>query len=188
MFVLLRIWVGPNGHRLTRQAARLKGRVAVGEEPDVGLHSQRVALDADEEVADALGILCRDQDGEEPTDEREQAANYEGDDDQIVRDGQEPFVQRLPPVEVLGVGEAERGVGLDSVIVSGRLEVERRVVLVEEHGIAERPPLVAVGHGDHVEQRPGDAFGEQHGEQADHRQDLAQGSQHVGDQQVGDGQ
>ena len=133
------------------------------------------------------GYSRGEQDGEEPTDEREHAGDCEGDDDQVVRDGQDPLVQRLPPVEVLGVGEAERGVGLDAVIVSGRLEVEGRVVLVEEHGIAERSPLVAVGHGDHVEQRAGDAFGEQHGEQADQGQDLAQGAQHVGDQQVGDG-
>jgi hypothetical protein len=48
------------GDELDREPER---RVGVGEEPDVGLDPQRVAVDADEEIADALRVPSRDEHG-----------------------------------------------------------------------------------------------------------------------------
>jgi hypothetical protein len=79
-------------------------------------------------------------------------------------------------------------VRLDAVVVGGRLEVERRIVLVEERRVADCSPLLAVARGDHVEQRPRDALGEQDGEQADQDQDLAQAAQRARDQELRDGE
>ena len=102
--------------------------------------------------------------------------------------GQEPLVQRLPSFEVLGIGQAERGVGLRAVVLGGQVEVERGVVLVHEEGVAHGPPLIAAGHNDGVEKRPRYLLGEQHGEEADQGQGLPHEAQGIGDHQVRDGQ
>jgi hypothetical protein len=52
-------------------------RVAVGEEPHVGLDPQRVPVDADDEIADALGVPTRDEHGKQGAQEGEAACNGE---------------------------------------------------------------------------------------------------------------
>ena len=80
------------------------------------------------------------------------------------------------------------GVRFDAVVVGGRFEIERRVVLVQEERVAQRAPFVAVGHRDHVEQRPRDLLGEQHREEADEGQHAAKRAEGSRDQEVRYGQ
>jgi hypothetical protein len=44
-------------------------RVAIGEQADVGLHSKRVAVGADEKVADCLGLVSGEEHDEESSDD-----------------------------------------------------------------------------------------------------------------------
>jgi hypothetical protein len=88
--------------------------------------------------------------------------------------------------QLFGIGQRHRGVRLHAVVVGCRLEVERRVVLVEEEGVAHGPPLVAERHGDHIEEGPRDPLGEQHREETDERQNLAQAPERGGDHHLGD--
>lgn len=50
---------------------------------------------------------------------------------------------------------------INAIIVGCGLEVKGWIVLAKEQGITGRAPLVAVGHGDHVEERTGDLLGEE---------------------------
>src|SRR5450631_2271150 len=70
---------GPYEGTARRDAAReelpiasggeVERRVAIGEQADVGLHSKRVAVGADEKVADCLGVLPGEEHDEESSDD-----------------------------------------------------------------------------------------------------------------------
>jgi hypothetical protein len=74
------------------------------------------------------------------------------------------------------------------IVVSGRLEVERRVLAVQEQRVARRSPVVPVGHGDGVEHLTRDPLGEQHGDEADQREELPKRSEHRRHREVRDGE
>ena len=137
------------------------------------MHPKAVAVHADDEVAGTLRILTGEQHPDEAADHREHRTDGEHGQDQVVRDGQQPLVKRLPAVEVVGVAQVQGRMGFGAVIAGSGLEVERRVVLMQEQGVAQGPPLVAVGHGDHVEDDRRNALGKQHRDQADQGKDAA---------------
>ena len=58
--------------------------------------------------------------------------------------------------------------GLGPVVLGGEFEVERGVVLVHEEPVGQSPPLIAVGHDDHVEEWTRYLLGEEHREEAAH--------------------
>ena len=91
----------------TAMSARAPGgeaewRVAIGEEADVGLHPQRVAVGADQEAPDALGVLPGEQHGEEAGDDGRARRDGQAGQHEVLGNGQEPLVQRLPPLQVPG--------------------------------------------------------------------------------------
>ena len=87
---------GPPSTRAVPLRGEIEWRVAIGEEADVGLHPQRVAVGADQEAPDALGVLPGEQDGEEAGDDGRARRDGQGGQHEVLGDGQEPLVQRLP--------------------------------------------------------------------------------------------
>lgn len=66
-------------------------------------------------------------DGDAGTPDRgKDACDRQGGEDEVVRDGEDPLVERLPAAQVLGIGNRERGA--PGVAVGGGHELERRVV------------------------------------------------------------
>jgi hypothetical protein len=86
-----------------------------------------------------VGVLPGDEDGEKADDEDRDRRAAQQAEDEIVRDGQEPLVQRRPAGQLVGVVEADGGVGFGSVVVGGQLEVERRVIRGGGTGRSSRP-------------------------------------------------
>src|SRR5664280_3221800 len=82
-----------------------EGRVAIREEADVGLDPQRIAIDADEEVPYPFRVFPGDEHGEQADDDVHARGHEESGQDEVLRNGEEPLVQRLPPLEVLGIGQ-----------------------------------------------------------------------------------
>src|ERR1039458_4467383 len=90
-----------------RSSGETERRVPIGEKADVGLDPQGIAIDVDKEVPDPFGVLPGYEHGEQAEDDAHAGGEAQSCHDEVLRNGQEPLVQRLPPLEVFRIGQTQ---------------------------------------------------------------------------------
>ena len=110
----------PNGG-LSSEA---EGWIEVGQQSHVGLYPQRIAEGLYQVGPDSLRVLASEEHGEEATEDSEARNDEQAGQHEVVGNGEEPLVERFPPSEVLGIGQAEGCVRLGPVVLGGEFEVE----------------------------------------------------------------
>ena len=109
-----------------RSGAQAERRIPVGEQTDVSLYSDAVAVRGDKEAASALRVAAGCEDSDRSGHHGDDAGDSQGEAHHIVGNGEEPLVQGLPAVQLLGVVDGELAAGLQAVVMSCRREVKRR--------------------------------------------------------------
>src|ERR1039458_223097 len=90
-----------------RSSGETERRVAIREEADVGLDPQGIAIDVDEEAPDPFGVLPGDEHRDEAGEDTQAGHDGQRHHDDVLRNGEEPLVQRLPPLEVFRIGQTQ---------------------------------------------------------------------------------
>jgi DNA repair protein SbcC/Rad50 len=176
------------GASWSRRLVERERRVLVVEQIGVHVHPHTQSHHSDQELAEAVRPLAREQHREET----DQCHDVGGEDHQAVedRDGEDPD-EPQPHRQPVAVGELRIEVDRQRVTAGiglGHRELERWIGLAQPQQVAVGPGLVA----DHQALQLGDGVGECAGEQddepADEREGAAQRVERPGDDQVGDRQ
>src|SRR5215216_4268406 len=154
----------PLGCESGREAER---RVPVGDEQErVRRHAKAPAHDTGHEIEHPARVAAGEQDGEPGDDHHDDHRDVEEEQQDVVRDREEPLHQREPAVELV------RGVGIHDIDVDGLLPVHRRVLVPQQEDVGADSRLEPEQH--HVEVEPPPRVLVAQRQQGDHREEQQQ--------------